>query len=405
MNPRAVVSDTRRRLIGGAVAAGALVAAGGWRGALAAEPLVVGIDAEFGDPTSTSAIAIRRGVKEAAREINDKGGLLGGRPLVVMALDNRSLPARGLANLRQFAATPNLLAYLCGKFSPVTLEQIPLVHDEKIILLNPWSAADSIADNGRTPNFAFRVGLRDSWAMGALLDSARDRGLQRVGLILPTSAWGRSCKTAVDNHLAANHGPAITMTEWHHWGDATGLAARYAAILASGAEAVILVANEPEGAALVKTIAALPQADRLPVLSHWGVAGGPFAKLCGTALHDIDFSLVQTFSFARQTHAEAVAMIPRACELFGVGDPTHIDSVGGFAHAYDLVQLLARAVERAGTTDRNQIREALLQPIEYRGLTHHYAPAFAAGRQEALSPDQLFMARFHPDGRLLPLET
>ncbi|MEI2420390.1 hypothetical protein V6O07_08950, partial [Arthrospira platensis SPKY2] len=79
--------------------------------------------------------------------------------------------------------------------------------------------------------------------------------------------------------------------------------------------------------------------------------------------------------------------------------------VGGFAHAYDLVQLLARAVESAGTTNRSAIREALLEPIEYRGLVRHYAPAFAPGRQEALSQDALFMARFHQDGRLLPLET
>ena len=392
-------------MLGGALATGALFAAGGWRRALATEPLIIGIDAEFGDPTSTSAIAIRRGVQEAVRQINDAGGLLGGRPLVVMALDNRSLPARGLANLRQFAATPNLLAYLCGKFSPVTLEQIPLIHQERIILLNPWSAADSIVDNGYEPNFAFRVGLRDSWAMGALLDSARDRGFHRIGLVLPASAWGRSCNNAVLNHLAENSGPTLTTTEWHQWGDAQGLAARYAAILASGAEAVILVANEPEGAALVQTIAAQPLGDRLPVLSHWGVAGGPFANLCGPALHEIDFTLVQTFSFAHQAHAEAAAMIPRARELFSVDDPTSIDSVGGFAHAYDLVQLLARAVESAGTTNRSAIREALLEPIEYRGLVRHYAPAFAPGRQEALSQDALFMARFHQDGRLLPLET
>lgn len=401
----AEVSTKRRRLLGGALATGALVSAGGWGRVLAAEPLIVGIDAEFGDPTSTSAIAIRLGVEEAVREINAAGGLLGGRPLAVLALDNRSLPARGLANLRQLAATPNLLAYLCGKFSPVTLEQIPLIHDEQIILLNPWSAADGIVDNGRDPNFAFRIGLRDSWAMGALLDSAHNRGLRRVGLVLPTSAWGRSCNKAVEKYLAANDGPEIAMTEWHQWGDAQGLAARYAAILASGAEALILVANEPEGAALVQNIAAQPEGDRLPVLSHWGVSGGPFARLCGPSLHAIDFSLVQTFSFAHQTHAEAAAMIPRACELFDVDDPARIDSVGGFAHAYDLVHLLARAVELAGTTDRDSIRQALLQPIEYRGLVRHYAPAFAPGRQEALSQDALFMARFHPDGRLLPAET
>ncbi len=385
-------------LMGGVVMSGVT----GWRLAHGAQPVVIGIDAEFRDPTSTSASAIKIGVDTAVKEINEAGGVLGGRPLAVLALDNRSLPARGLANIRQFAATPNLIGYLCGKFSPVTLEQIPLIHEEGIILLNPWSAADGIIDNGREPNYAFRVGLRDSWAMGALIEGARNRNLQRIGFLFPRNAWGRSCRDAAERHLASHPGMLVTSTEWHTWGDGSSVGASYAAMHASGAQAMILVANEPEGAQVVKSIAARPETERLPVFSHWGITGGPFPQLCGPALQQVDLSVVQTFSFGHQTHAEASDMVVRANALFGTDDPLKIPSVAGFAHAYDLTHLIALAVEKAGSTDRATIREALLSPVEFRGLVRHYAPAFAPGRHEALDQQSLFLARFDGEGRLVP---
>ena len=62
------------------------------------EPVLVGIDAEFSDATSTSDDAIRLGIRLAIEEINAAGGVLGGRPLKLVERDNRSVPARGVAN-------------------------------------------------------------------------------------------------------------------------------------------------------------------------------------------------------------------------------------------------------------------------------------------------------------------
>lgn len=394
---------SRRKLLKAALAGSLIVSTAGWRAVQASQPVVIGIDAEFRDPTSTSATAIRLGVETAIKDINAAGGVLNGRPLVALALDNRSLPARGLANVRQFAATPNLVGYLCGKFSPVTLEQLPLIHTEEIILLNPWSAADGIIDNGYEPNYAFRVGLRDSWAMAALIEGARERNIQRIGFLFPRSAWGRSCRDAAERYLNAHPGLIVAATEWHTWGDGSSIGASYAAIQASGAEAMILVANEPEGAEMVRSIAARPASERLPVFSHWGITGGAFPELCGPDLQEVDLSVVQTFSFGQQTHPEARMMAERAKTIFQTDDALGIHSVAGFAHAYDLTRLIALATDQAGTTDRPAIREALLNAIEYRGIVRHYAPAFAPGRHEALDPASLFLARFDHNGRLLPI--
>ncbi len=72
---------------------------------------------------------------------------------------------------------------------------------------------------------------------------------------------------------------------------------QYQKLTDAGAKAVVLVATEEEGAVLVREVAALPPSQRVPVISHWGIAGGEFFKLAGAALQEVDLSVIQTFSF------------------------------------------------------------------------------------------------------------
>jgi branched-chain amino acid transport system substrate-binding protein len=74
----------------------------------------------------------------------------------------------------------------------------------------------------------------------------------------------------------------------------------------------------------------------------------------------------------------------------------------GVAHAYDLTHLLARAIDKAGTTDREKVRDALEKLGPYEGLVKHYHQPFSRDRHEALGPEQLFMARWRSDGVLVP---
>ena len=116
------------------------------------KPVYVGLDAELGYAGSTSAQAIRMGMLIAMEEVNQAGGVLGGRPLQLIERDNKSLPSRALANLKELAAQPDLVAVFGGRYSPTVLEILPLIHELKLPLLAPWSAADGIVDNGYAPN-------------------------------------------------------------------------------------------------------------------------------------------------------------------------------------------------------------------------------------------------------------
>ncbi|MGE5548072.1 MAG: ABC transporter substrate-binding protein [Solirubrobacterales bacterium] len=381
-----------------------LVFVGVWFPAAAeqqAKPIVLGIDAEFGLKNSTSAQSIERGVRTAVEEINQAGGVLG-RPLAVAIKDNRSLPARGIDNIKDFAADPDVVAVFGGRFSPVVFEEAPVAQQTGMILLDPWASADGIIDDTLKPNWVFRLSLRDEYAMPTMMSYARDRGLRRVGLLLANTAWGRSNLASAERHLAGSPDMAIVGRAWFNWGEQS-LLPQYRQLLAAGAQAVVFVTNDVEGALLIREIAGLPPDERRPVIFHWGITGGTFVEQAGDALRTVDHAVVQTFSFLSARPDRVKKVLATTSRLFGLSTAEQVEAPVGFAHAYDLTHILAKAIALAGTAERGAVRDALERVTNHDGLVRTYARPFAPGHHEALPREQVFMARYRSDGVLAPV--
>jgi branched-chain amino acid transport system substrate-binding protein len=367
-----------------------------------ARPIVLAIDAEFGHPTSTSAQAIQRGAQIAVDEINAAGGVLG-RPLALAIRDNRGVPTRAMQNFRELAAEPDVVAVMAGKFSPAVIECLPLAQELRLPLLAAWSAADTITDQRQPPSWVFRLSLRDEWAIAAMVEHALRRlQARRLAILLPNSAWGRSSLAAAERRLARERGASLVHAGWFNQGDTT-LVDAYRKVRASGAQALLLVANEAEGAILVNELAQLGAAERLPVAAHWGVTGGRFTQLAGESLHVLDFAVVQSYSFIGARDAVARRVLAALRDKHGVADARQVESPVGVAHAYDLTHLLARAIAQARSADRAAVRDALERLGPHQGLVRRYAPAFTAERHEALDAGNAFMAVFEKDDALLPI--
>lgn len=141
----------------------------------------------------------------------------------------------------------------------------------------------------------------------------------------------------------------------------------------------------------------------MPILSHWGITGGRFFSGAGPALKEVDFSVIQTFSFFQARKAPLERFMATARKL-GIERIEDIESPVGVAHAYDLTHVLAKAVDLAGSTDRAAIRDALEKVPLHDGLVKRYAPPFTANRHEALGPAELLMARYDAQGVIVPAE-
>ncbi len=366
-------------------------------------PVLVGLDGEFGLENSFSAQAIELGLRTAIAEINAAGGVLDGRLIELVTKDNRAIPARGISNIAEFAAMPNLVAVFGGRFSPVLIAQLPGIKEAKLPWLVAWAAANPIIENGMQPNYVFRLSLRDGLAMPKLLQSAQKRGFDKVGLLLPNSAWGNSNLAAAEKYMLGVKNQKIVDIAWFNFKDTT-LIKQYQALKDAGAKAVVLVANDEEGVTLVREVATLPPSQRMPIISHWGITGGEFFKNTGAALQEVDLSVIQTFSFLTANKKMLARFMKTAEQTGGIKRIEDIRAPVGTAHGYDFMHILAKAINLARSTERSAIRDALENVPEHRGLIKLYKPPFTPDRHEALGPAELLMARYNLEGVLVPAQ-
>ncbi|WP_167730178.1 ABC transporter substrate-binding protein [Terasakiella sp. SH-1] len=349
--------------------------------------------------SARSGIAIQRGIEIALEEINSKGGVLG-RPLQLLVKDHHGNPARGADNIDDFAKIDDLVAVVGGLHTPVALYELKNIHVHKMIYLSPWAAGTPVVENGYRPNYVFRLSVRDEYAGGFLVEKALARGFKRIALALENTGWGRSNERAMKAALEAKGIRPVALS-WFHWGTATAADALND-VMKSKPEAILLVANAPEGMAIVEAMAARPEHERIPILSHWGITGGTFFDAAKQAIAKTDLTFLQTYSFIdRQKESKAQHVINAYLQRYrDVKDVRSIFAPVGTAHAYDLTHLLARAIEKAGSTDRPSIRTALESLPTYHGLVRVYNPPFSDQKHDALDVGDFNLSQFAPDGAI-----
>ena len=241
-----------------------------------------------------SGEAIRRGALVAIDEINTAGGVLG-RPLGLIVKDHRGNPSRGIDNIEAFGKVEDLVAVVGGIHTPVALAELKTIHRLGLIYLGPWAAGTPIVANDNDPNFVFRVSVRDEFAGRFLISAAQDRGFKRPGLLLWQTGWGRSNEQAMHAAMkqsGINPGPV----EWFNTGE-LDMTDQINALIAAGADVIMLVANPADGLVIVRNIAQMDKENRVPIISHWGITGGDFFNQAPKDISAVDLSFLQTFSF------------------------------------------------------------------------------------------------------------
>ncbi len=368
------------------------------------DSIVIGLDADMTSGSATSGEAIRRGIDLAIGEINRSGGLLG-RRMELVVRDHRGNPDRGTNNIREFAEMRNVVAVMGGIHTPVALQELSVIHEEKIVYLVPWAAGTPIVSNGYSPNYVFRVSVRDEYAGGFLVRKAIERNYSKIGLLLERTGWGRSNEIAMVQALN-DHDMEPVEVAWLNWGE-SDLSNQIDRLHDAGADAILLVANSLEGHAAIKAIANIPSSRRPAVVSHWGISAGNFFDLARDDLQRIDLQFLQTHSFIRPRYPErSKALFEAYRKRYKDCESTRdVFAPAGSAHAYELVNMLALAIKNAQSTASDDVRIALEGLRDFRGVMRDYERPFPPDHHDALNAEDFILAEFADDGAIVPVST
>ncbi len=311
----------------------------------AADPIKVGLVAALSGQSAKSGEAITRGLGVAIDEINAAGGVLG-RKIELVRRDDESNPAKGILAARELVQKEKVVAFFGGIDTPVSMAIVPFANSSKVPFMGVWAAGTPITRNGAPENYVFRV-------------------------------------SAVDEH-----------------NDDLDMVPQLTRLKQDGADCIILVANVAPAAQMVKSL------DRMswdvPVVSHWGPAGGRFTELGGPRTEKVD--MVQTYSFFGKLNPKGEKVLKELEAKYPeIKSAADVTPAVGVANAYDAMHLLALAITKAGSTDGPELRKGLYELGTYDGLIKNYSKPFSPENQDALSSSDYIFTHF-VGGEIVPLK-
>ena len=369
--------------------------------AFAADPIKIGQVAALSGASAQSGEAITRGLAVAIDEINAKGGVLGGRKFELVQRDDKSSPPKGLIAARELIFKEKVAAIFGGIDTPVALAVVPLVNKEKMPYMGVWAAGTGITRNGAKPNYVFRVSAVDLLVDVKLLQYANQKfGSKKPGLMLINNPWGESNEKGLVAADKENSNVEIAGIEKFENAD-VDMVPQLTRLKEKGAHSIILVVNTPPGAQMMKSRERMGW--KAPVVSHWGISGGRFPELAGATAGDAHF--VQTYSFFGKLNPTGERVLAALKKKYPqVKGPEDIFAPVGTSNAFDAMHLLAQAIEQAGSTDGDKVREALENlKSPYQGLIKTYNKPFSADDHDALGPDDYIMVRYDGD-KIVPTQ-
>ena len=363
----------------------------------AQQTIKLGLVAAMSGQSAKSGEAIVRGLSLAVDEINAKGGVLG-KKVELLVRDDESNPAKGVVAARELVQREKVAALFGGLDTPVSIAIVPFVNGAKVPFMGVWAAGTPITRNGAAENYVFRVSAVDEIVDIALVDYAvKKYGAKKPGMILINNPWGELNEKGLKAALEAKKIPYAGIEKFET--NDVDVVPQLTRLKQAGSDVLFMVANVAPSAQVVKSL------DRMswdvPIVSHWGPAGGRFSELAGPSGAKVHF--IQTYSFSGKLSPKGQSVLDGLKKKFPeIKSLADVTPAVGIANAYDAMHLTALAIAKANSTEGPAIRQAFYGIDKYEGLIKTYAKPFTPDNHDALGPND-YIFTFFKEGEILPL--
>lgn len=342
---------------------------------------------------------VRAGYEIGVEQINAAGGVsVGGKKmqLELIMLDDESDPTKTVARLETLA-TQGVVAYLGGAGSDLHAAAASIGDKNKIPYLGIAFALNSIHKQGlrylfspfpKSPDLAKETFVLLDGSISAAQRPAK------IALFLERTDWGKEMGSAWESFAKQNGYQVVASGEY-----APGAKDFSDLILkakSAGAEAVFALPSPPDGMTIVKQMKELDFNPKAVVFIR---AADPPVWSQNLGKDGDYFLLSPGWHFA--------ARYPKVAEVNGAHQKRlnrPADPLVG--PAYACVQILAEAITRAGSLDREKIRDAIaatnmttvVGPVRFRpdgtGEVRVFFQQWLKGKQELIWPKDFATAQF-----------
>lgn len=318
-------------------------------------PLKIGLLFPFTGDLQDFGPAFRNAAKLAVDEINAAGGVLG-QPIEVAEADDGTSPQQGVAEARRLVDIEGVHAIIGAAASGVTLQVAESVTGPSGVLEITSSATSPALTAANDNDFLFRTPISDA-AQGVVLAAlAKEQGYDQVCTIYVNNAYGQGLTESFATAFTAGGGTVTAQVP--HEEQATS----YTSELGQCAGATTLVAiSYPESAGVY-----LREAVEQKLFTNYLFVDGTKSDALFNGLGWANFAgFWGTAPGALPPGTAAIAFNERYEAVYGE-PPTQLPFL---RETYDAVYLIALAAQKAGSTDRTAIRDALRDIANPPGTT------------------------------------
>ncbi len=336
------------------------------------EPVKIGAIAPLTGSLATYGESVTNGIKLAIQEINDAGGVLGGRQLDVTYMDDKA-DATESANAFNKLVSDGNKAIIGSVTSGVTAGLAALANDQGMLLLTPTATADTITD-GYTS--VFRACFRDSFQGEVGAKVAVKLGVKKVAILYASGDTYSSGLYEAFKTAAATQGLEIVDVESSSTTSDTDYTTQLTNIVASGAELIFApYYYDSIGPYIV------PQARAAGFTGYFvGADGWDGTQNTMVADKSLYNKCFYTNHYAPDDPSPIVQnFVKKYTDTYGAASLTALAAL-----AYDAAYMLKDAIETAGTDDTAAIIKAMTG-MSFSGVTGTFT-LDASGTPEKAAP-------------------
>ena len=331
-------------------------------GALTLTPLLPAQDIPVGEYASltgseaTFGINSDNGVQLAAEEINKAGGVLG-RKIRLVVEDDQSKPGQPSAAVKKLIDSDKVVAVIGEIASSRSLEAGPICQSAKIPMVSPGSTNPTVTQTG---DYIFRVCFIDPFQGTVMAKFALDTLKAKKVAILSdvTSDYSKGLSQYFTEYYKAHGGQIVIERSYSGGGKDKDFRAQLTAIKSAQPDAIFVPGYYTEAGLIGKQARILGL--KVPLLGGDGWDSPKLAEIAGPSLDGSYFS----------THFSPADKSPKVQDFVTKYQGKFKAMPDGMAPlGYDAMMILADAMQRAGTTDGDKVREALASVKNYAAVT------------------------------------
>lgn len=313
-------------------------------------PIKVGVSNMVTGPMAAGGLRMKQAITMAFEEINAAGGVLGGRPLEMVLVDDTGTPT-GAVNAVNKILGENVSVSIGPHTSPMASATQELYRKAGVPFVSAATSPKLL--DAKNPYF-FRISVSDGAVGPAMVEFAKEKfSAKKIGALYDTDDYGVAANNATKAYCEANG------IEYYSEGFTSGdkdLTSQLSKLKGWGPDVIFDFSHDAEAALIVRQLDELGMGD-LPHVGPNALAQSQTYDLCDAK--QLEGTYASTDFYADTTSESMNKFLDAFQARWG-------EDVERYAAMYYTASyLVADAIERAGSDKPEDIRKALSETKDF----------------------------------------